>query len=224
MTVYSNSVSSMHLTGGELRELEKLLTKGSTNPDFNVSFEHDNFKYTLDSSDEFIKKPDLPKFSTNYQIKMASEEGKIRISSKESLGGGRVRISGDTDWVRNKKNEVNDWISENRNILRTHLSKVVSGIWVLEGIMLFLLDATTPDSNSALSTEEAILSISILVSIIGFPLFILELVDFFYPYSLLKQNESIEYRHRIKSLSKYVLLILTIVGGIAGFVTIFQSL
>jgi len=224
MTVYSTSLPSMHLTGDDLKSFEELLRKDSSNENFEFTFETNGFSYTLDSVDDFINEADLPNKSTNYQIELTSDEGEIYINADT---GNRLRISGDRDWVHKKKRQIKKQIDSNKRILRTHAVKIAGAVYAFSmlGIVVII---TLPASYQRISVDlnpfqTVIISIIFLI-FLTWPYALITVGNGIFPYHLIKKDETVKYRPRVRKLKKSVFVLLGVIGGVAGLVTIFKLL
>lgn len=224
MTVYSDNLPSMHLTGQELVEFEEILRKDCPNAKFEFSFKHDGFTYNLDSAEEFSEEVDLPNTATEYNLNLRCKHGKIRIEAKKLFSGGNLRISGETEWVRKKERQINNYIESNRNLLRTFSSNIITGIYALEIIawVYLVIMSSNAESEVSVSLVEGILATGLFLVAIGWPYALFVLIEFFYPYHLIKRDEAIKYRPRIKRLGKIAILILTVIGGFGGLITLIR--
>lgn len=224
MTVYESSLPSMHLTGEDLADLEQLLKKDSTDEQFVFSFERDGFEYNLDSTQEFVNQADLPDKSKEYSIRLKCKEGGVRIEGKKLYSGGRLRISGEKDWVHKKERQLNKYIGKNKKSIRSHSSKIIGGVYALQIFGWFVVSTTVSTEETSMNLFEGVLAVGILVAFFGWPYALIGLVELVHPYHLIKRDESVRYRPKVKALGRYALLLLTVVGGIGGAVALIRFL
>jgi hypothetical protein len=224
MVVYLDSLPSMHLTGGDLGEIEKVVCKDSTNSDFTFTFEKDGFEYTLDSTRDFVEEPDLPNKATEYKMDMRCKEGRIIFDANNTFSGGNLRITGQKDWVHKKKRQITGITQSNKNSLRTHSSNIIGGLYAVEILAWLVLSFSSIGSNGevSVSTIDAILAVGVFVVAIGWPYATMPAVQYLYPYHLIKKDKSVRHRPKINGLGKYLFIILSLIGGIGGLVTVIR--
>lgn len=214
----------MHLTGNELREFETAIKKNATNPSLSITIEKEGFKYEVPSADEFINDVDIPDTTTDYSIEMSCTEGRVRLSANRPTNA-RLRISGDKDWVHKKQQDIQRQIDKNKRVFRTLIDMPIFGLYIIQWVSIFVLQLTTPDSNGVeLTLPEAIIGLVFLVFFFGWPFILLFGLEYVYPKHLLKKNESIPYRPRLRMTIKILISLLTIIGGISGFMYIVTSI
>jgi len=222
MTVYSTSLPSMHLTGEDLESLEKLLRKDSSNEDFEFTFEKDGFSYTLDSVNGFINDADLPNKSTNYQFRLDSDEGEIYLNANV---GNKLRISGNQDWVHKKKRQIEKQINSNKRILRTHASQIAVAVYILQTITAVIgifISSNIQNTELNLSLFEGFIVSIAFLAFLTWPYLLISVGNTVFPYQLIKKDETIKYRPRIRKLGKFTFVLLSVIGGVAGLITIVQ--
>lgn len=220
MAVYKDELPSMHLSGDDLKELEDAIESNSTNASFLITIHKDGFKYNLDSVDPIIEDFDIPDKTTEYSINLDCEEGSIRIGSSGILSG-RIRISGDKDWVQQKRIDLEPLIQKNRKILRTHIEKVIFGLYGLQWAWFFIQDLMgRGESSVELSLLQATFGLVLLFILFVWPFILLKGVNFVYPEHLLKRDESVKYRPRLRQSVRIGLILLSVIGGIGGAATL----
>jgi hypothetical protein len=224
MAVYSDSLPSMHLTGDDLKEIEGILREDSTNPDFTFTISDGGFTYSLTSTEDFVDKADYPDKATEYVMKMKCEEGKISINGNNTFSGGNLRITGEADWVHKKKRQLASALNSKKNFLRTYSTKIIGGLYAVEvlGWLYFSFLSAGSSTEVSVSAIEAALAVGVFVVGIGWPYALIPLIQFIYPYHLIKKDMTIHYRPKISELGKYVLVLLSLIGGVGGIVTLIR--
>lgn len=224
MAVYSSSLPSMHLTGEDLEDLEKAILKDSTDTKWGITISDGDFEYNIDNANEFVSNVDLPEKVTDYDISMRCDEGRIRINAKSTLSNGKIRITGETEWVKKKQRQIYNQFDRNESWIRTHLLKVVWSVWAILMLSFSVLSAAAPESSDGATIVEGILATALVVLITGFPFFSEKLVDLFYPYHLLKRYENVRYTPGLWKIAKAFTILLSVIGGIGGLLTILNSI
>lgn len=214
----------MHLTGDDLDDLEQVLRKDSTNEQLTFSFKKDGFEYSSDSVQDFVQKVDLPDIAKEYEFHMRCEEGKIRIDADKLYSGGKLRISGDTDWVHKKERQISEFLDKYKNRVRTHSTKIIGATYALEIFAWLVFSTTSTGGEISFSLFEGFFIISAFIAIIGWPYALIGIVAFVYPYHLIKRDESVKYQPGLSSFFKYTLILLSIIGGIGGIVSLIRFL
>lgn len=224
MTVYKDSLPSMHLSAEDLKEIEKAFKKDSTNIDFDLIIEKNGFEYNLDSVDEFINDVGIPDTATEYKIKLRCNEGKLSIDST-FVRRGRIYISGNREWVHKKKRHLLEQINKNKKTLRTYSTKIISAGAVLFWIFFLAASFTsTGNDQTSITFYEGLIGAILTIGLGSWPFILVEGQSYVYPYHLIKRDESVSYRPRFHKAVKIGFGLLTALGTLSGIYSLFQIL
>jgi len=218
VAVYTDKLPSIELAGDELKEFEEVVERDSTNPSLVFSFEKGGFQYSCGSVGDFIEDPDLPDIAPNFKFRMECDEGDITVDGRQNIGRGRIRISGEKEWVRKKERQLASQVKKNRRFFRTYLSWGVAGVYALSFLALFVgMVSSAPDSSSIeISNIEATVFIIIFLIFVTSPYFLIGISGEVVPYYLIKKHKALRHRPKLWKLARWTLIILTITGSIAG--------
>lgn len=220
MASYEAKLPAIHLVGDELESFEEAIMKNSTNPSFSVVIEDGGFKYEKSSFEDFINDIDTPDCATDYKIKMSCDEGRVRIAANR-LTNATLRISGEKNWVQKKKQDIQGQIDKNKHIVRTYIRAPIYGVYLLQWVWIFVIDMTQSDGSATeLTTEEALVAVVLFGLFITWPGILIMGIDYVYPRQLIRRDESVRYRPKLRKAVGVIIVLLSIIGGVGGLMSL----
>lgn len=211
--VYQNELPSFHLSGDDIIELEEIMENNSSNGTLSLVFSKDGFKHKFSSAKEYIDQHTVPDKTTSFRFVYKCEEGTISINTNR-ISNAKIRIEGKSKWVREKQYDIDKFLDRKKNVVRTHISKLVVGIYGVQWISLMALNlATESNGDVQYSFVEAIFGIFLIILTFAWPILVFGGIDHIYPKYLLKKDESIHYRPRLQKAIKNIVLLIGIIGG-----------
>lgn len=214
---YNANLPSVHLQKGELEELEKLLLGDEPNSEFTIILDSDQLSYEFSTVDEMSRDPSLPAFFVSFEIQVEAADGEVRVASDPDETTIELTVNGEQEWVKRQVRQIEDFFGSRGDTIRTqlqnHLVKGVLAIVVGGGLVAHYSGF---GNVVGIARPGDVLGYGFL-ALIG-AVVVLWILDYVYPYSLIKTRSGEEYRPYISLLVK-LLTILAAILTIGLFVS-----
>lgn len=114
---------SVHYEIEDLRELESILTDGEKVTRYSLSIKEKDGSQEFDSVDDVVESRNLPDEVRDFSLSVCTNSGRVRVNADDRHNFHKATISGDGDWVLQKKAELKeftnlreDWLGNKRSI------------------------------------------------------------------------------------------------------------
>lgn len=100
--------------------------------------------------------------------------------------------------------------------MRTYSAPLIVVGYIVLLLSWMVYSMAESGTNSIISLFEATIVVMILVFFAALPHLLIAGVQFVYPYHLVKRDETVHYRPRMKKLGQIAFVLLGVIGGISG--------
>jgi len=215
MVSYRGDLPSLHLNPDEFKDLVEVMERHLSSTDTKIQVGSGGFTRTFDDVDELMDDSSIPPYILDFKITVQGDEGKCTLNT-DSFGmlsiSNDVWISGDEDWVKTKKTDLDEFFSHKNNRMRTILEKMR----FLFPVCLLFASLTAIPFHLILGGQWAYwiglgsYNIYWIFGIFG--------LNAIYPYAMLQTKEGHTYRPYLKKLVSWIIGLITVVAGVLTIV------
>jgi len=189
-TTYKFDPPAIELGPEEFRGLISLIKKDCTSAEVSIGIESNGFKKEYSCFDDLLSDHTTPSVILNFIIRTRCDEGRcsIRYDSEGLVAIRHCSISGEEQWVKSKKNDLELFFSQKGNSIRSRSEK---SRYLLIGCLIAAIPPTA-FLNQYLGAE--LRPSTFMISFL--PLWMVGLFcqNYVYPYGILKKDVDVSHR------------------------------
>lgn len=211
MVSYRGDLPSLHLAPDDLMKLEDILERHLSSSEISVKVGSKGFTRRYKNVDEMLDDSTLPPRIYDFELSLSGNEGECTIrgnSTGMTPTLNDVSISGEEDWVKTKKSDLDEFFTHKQNRIRTIFEKMR----YVFPISLLL---------AGISSIPALLINGVgsfyLFLLITFNIYWMEGlfgINFLYPYSIIFTERGVTYRPYLKKIVSWLFGIVAVVAGV----------
>lgn len=213
---YQTDLPSIHLEEDDLTDIEQVFRDGETDSVIEFKLHNGPFTYEYSTTKGILSDNTLPDFVKSFELTLESKKGKVKITANEEDHDIILWISGERDWVKRKKDHIEDFFEHRgdhiRTTLQNHLPTIAASISIAIAI-ISNYSGFGSISGDGLFTDALLLGFGGLIS----GGILTSVINYFHPYSLIRlSNRQLHpYLWKVISWITIVAAIITILGVVS---------
>lgn len=211
MASYRSNLPSLHLDPDELKDLEQIMKRHLNSAKTEIQVGSGGFTRSYDTVAELLNDSSIPAHILEFEITVRGDEGtcKLKTNSSGTIStSNRIYISGDEDWIKTKKTDLDEFLSRKNKRLRTILEKMrfLFPLSMLLGLVTALPVYLSSGGQLAYWVGLGSYILYYFLGMFG--------LNYVYPYAMIQTEEGRKYRPYLRKLISWFVGLITVIAGV----------